>query len=82
MGATVADVDIARMNAATSRMNAETAKINAEKKTSVGSLDSYRNYIDQNYGKDKTRIAAYLEGLYRQGVDPAVIDALAEEYGI
>jgi hypothetical protein len=82
MGATVADVDIARINAQTARMNAQTAKINAEKKTSVGSLDSYRNYIDYNYGKDKTKIAAYLESLYRQGVDPAVIDALAEKYGI
>ena len=31
MDATVADVDIARMNAATSRMNAETARMNAQK---------------------------------------------------
>ena len=46
------------------------------------SLQSYVDYINTNFGKDKTRIAAYLEELFKMGVNPTIIDQLADKYGI
>jgi hypothetical protein len=46
------------------------------------SLQSYVDYIKTNFGNDKTRIAAYLEELFRMGVNPTIIDQLADKYGI
>lgn len=84
--ATVADIDIARINAATSQMNAQTARTNAEKAatatTSTNSLDSYVDYIKANFGTNKSQISAYLESLMTAGVDDAIVNALAEKYGL
>ena len=84
--ATVADIDIARINAATSRMNAQTARKNAEKAatatTSTNGLDSYVDYIKANFGTNKSQISAYLESLMTAGVDDAIVNALAEKYGL
>jgi hypothetical protein len=84
--ATVADIDIARINAATSRMNAQTARKNAETAatatTSTNSLDSYVDYIKANFGTNKSQISAYLESLMTAGVDDAIVNALAEKYGL
>lgn len=52
--ATVADVDIARMNAATSRMNAETAQTNANKPKET----TYNYNTDPNFQSEVTDIAA------------------------
>jgi hypothetical protein len=79
VGARTADFNIDSINAATSRQNANTA---ANKTQPNVNLASYINYIESNYGNNKTKIRAYLESLYRQGVDPAIIDALADKYGI
>ena len=56
MGATVADVDIARMNAATSRMNAQTSAYNAQQRTqqqadqaSSQRIQQYADIIDRLY---------------------------------
>lgn len=86
--ATVADVDIARINAATSQMNAQTARINAKtaanktKTSSTNDIDSYVNYIKANFGTNKSQISAYLESLMIAGVDDAIVNALAEKYGL
>jgi hypothetical protein len=83
VGARTANYDIDKINAAISQQKADT---DAEKAKQTGEskpvLDSYKKYIEQNFGNDKTRIAAYLESLYTQGVDPNVINALAEKYGV
>lgn len=87
--ATVADVDIARINAATSQMNAQTARINAKtaankatETSSTNDIDSYVNYIKANFGTNKSQISAYLESLMTAGVDDAIVNALAEKYGL
>lgn len=84
-GSKTADFNIDSINAATSRMNATTAQTNANRpsasNTSVNT-DSYIDYIKANFGTDKVKIASYLEGLYSQGVDPDVINVLAEKYGV
>ncbi len=56
MGATVADVDIARMNAATSRMNAQTSAYNAQQRTQQQAdqaasqrIQQYADIIDRLY---------------------------------
>jgi hypothetical protein len=45
MGATVADVDIARMNAQTARMNAETAQTNANETNEPSASEIYNNAV-------------------------------------
>jgi hypothetical protein len=88
--ATVADVDIARMNAATSRINAIKSNTSTTNGVTGGygtvsstELKPYVNYINANYREgDTAGIRAYLIRMYDAGAPSYIIDALAAQYGI